>query len=427
MTLAHSISSTPEDFQSNPPSFEKLLKIVDVARYFGVEMASDKLLSFISRKGAETLETERCTIFLLDEKNQEIYAKLVFENDRIIRFARGLGIAGETISTGKIILIPEAYQDPRFNQQVDKDTQFKTRNILSVPLKNIDGKVIGCFQSVNKKSGAFDHTDEVLTLAFAGLAAVALESARARQEREEMQAQLVRAERLATLGQLTSTIIHDINNPLSVIQTSLELMKRKSDKPESMDRLATIVNRQVTLCRNMVQELLYFARGEKRMNFRSLPLDGILREIGELIETGAQSKQVSVKIQSDFAGHVYVDQDKITRAILNLFNNALEVLKPGSLIALDAHEVENGRIALKISDNGPGIPLEIRKTLFDAFVTHGKKHGTGLGLHIAREVAAQHRGRLWLNEAYSPGTQFVLEILTEESFAQIPDPQSKFK
>ena len=124
--------------------------------------------------------------------------------------------------TGEIVNIPDAYNDPRFNPEVDKKTGYRTNNMLTMPMRNRDGKIIGVFQMLNKKGGPFTPQDEEFLNALSIHASIAIENARMAQE-------MVNNERLSAVGRMASTIIHDIKNPMGTLRVYAQVMK----KPEN--------------------------------------------------------------------------------------------------------------------------------------------------------------------------------------------------
>ena len=116
-------------------------------------------LRAIISKFKQLLECERCGLFFVDDDTDELYFQ-VEEEGAEIRFPKHLGIAGSVCTSGIGILIPDAYKDSRFNQAVDKQTGFRTRNILCQPIKNMIGEVIAVVQMVNcNKDGGFGKKD----------------------------------------------------------------------------------------------------------------------------------------------------------------------------------------------------------------------------------------------------------------------------
>ncbi|KAB0360526.1 hypothetical protein FD754_004682 [Muntiacus muntjak] len=163
--------------------------LLDVSKtYFDNIVAIDSLLEHIMIYAKNLVNADRCALFQVDHKNQELYSDLfdigeekegkpVFKKTKEIRFSIEKGIAGQVARTGEVLNIPDAYADPRFNREVDLYTGYTTRNILCMPIVS-RGSVIGVVQMVNKLSGsAFSKTDENNFKMFAVFCALALHCA----------------------------------------------------------------------------------------------------------------------------------------------------------------------------------------------------------------------------------------------------------
>jgi len=130
------------------------------------------------------LNADRCTIFLLDKKKNELWSK-VAHGEREIRFPGHLGIAGYVATTGEILNIPDAYADQRFNREIDKKTGYHTKNMLTFPMRNKLGEIIGVFQVLNKLDGPFTKEDEQLIDAISVISATQLENAQLYEEQKK--------------------------------------------------------------------------------------------------------------------------------------------------------------------------------------------------------------------------------------------------
>ncbi|HFE53869.1 MAG TPA: GAF domain-containing protein, partial [Bacteroidetes bacterium] len=148
-----------------------------VALSISRELDLQKLLWLIMDEVRQALEADRCTVFLWDEETDELWA-LAAHGAEEIRFPASLGIAGHVLRTGEVLNIPDAYSDPRFNPAIDRETGYRTRSILTAPLRNHLGETIGVFQVLNKESGPFTREDELLLDAISGIASTQIENAR---------------------------------------------------------------------------------------------------------------------------------------------------------------------------------------------------------------------------------------------------------
>jgi HD-GYP domain-containing protein (c-di-GMP phosphodiesterase class II) len=154
----------------------KLSLLLEYAKKISVKKELDSLLRLLVEEAKGVLQADRCTVFLLDRKRRELWSR-VASGEQVIRVPAGKGIVGQAVQQGKVVNIPDAYADPRFNPEVDRKTGYRTRNLLTAPMRNNRGETMGAFQVLNKRAGAFDAQDEEILLIFAEQAATAVENA----------------------------------------------------------------------------------------------------------------------------------------------------------------------------------------------------------------------------------------------------------
>jgi len=169
------------DLNKRAQGLELLLRL-------GMELYSERdLRSLLRRVWQEltvVLKAERSSLFLADEETRELYS-IIAQEEQEIRFPIDKGIAGAVAATGTSLLIPDAYHDPRFNPEIDRQTGFRTRSILTVPLKNRRGEVLGVAQVLNRIDGnPFDEEDRLVLEALASMAAVAIETVQLYEEQK---------------------------------------------------------------------------------------------------------------------------------------------------------------------------------------------------------------------------------------------------
>lgn len=216
-------------------------------------------------------------------------------------------------------------------------------------------------------------------------------------------AEIIQAERLAVIGRFAGTIVHDFKNPLTIIGLAAELACSDATTPPMRHKAQNRIARQVDRMTNMLQELIEFTKPSGQqpklttINFPRYmnPLADEIRQ--EIAERG-------VKLQLDTAVpevDVGIDPQRISRLFYNLLNNAVDEMSDGGKIML-RFAIENGELRVEVEDTGRGIAPEIAQSLFRPFATHGKAHGTGLGLTICKKIVEDHRGRIWANSS-EPG------------------------
>jgi sigma-B regulation protein RsbU (phosphoserine phosphatase) len=183
--------------ESTEKTLTKLSFMVEASKALNSTLDLSELLGRILEVAKSQVEAERGTLFLVDEKAHEIWSLIAHGLEKQeIRLPLGKGIAGHVAQSGEVVLIPDAYADPRFNPEVDKRTGFRTHNILCLPIRNKSGQIIAALQLLNKKQGVFTGDDADFLLTLSAHMALALENARLHQElleKERMEKELALA------------------------------------------------------------------------------------------------------------------------------------------------------------------------------------------------------------------------------------------
>ncbi len=186
LALLEAITSQAAAALQNAQLFEQVQKahdeetrLLEVTNAISTELHLLPLLQKIMDTTTEILEADRSTLFMYDDKTDELWSQVV-QGDNIaeIRFPSHLGIAGSVFTRGLTVNIPDAYADPRFNPDVDRQTGYRTRSILCLPVRTKAGETIGVIQVLNKRGGPFTRIDEKRLRAFAAQASIAIENAK---------------------------------------------------------------------------------------------------------------------------------------------------------------------------------------------------------------------------------------------------------
>ncbi len=381
---------------------DKLNRLIEASRIINSTLDLDKLLGLILDAAAKSIEADRGTLYLVDPMKQELWSKVLQGSNMVeIRLPVGKGIAGYVAQTGETINIPDAYKDSRFNPDIDKRTGYRTRNVLCMPMKNKDGKIIGVFQLLNKKEGAFRSEDEQFIDAFSAHASIAIENARLAQE-------MVQSERLSAVGRMASVIIHDIKNPMGTLRVYAQVMKKKSGSEEAA-KLADEMIHQVDRFVNMTQEILDFTRGVSATNFTEMEFSEVMDGVLTFIENDLTKNNIQLIKNPKFKGKVMLDQDKMVRVFYNIASNARDAMPNGGSLTVTT-EQDDGYVRTDFKDTGTGMPDEVKKRIFEPFMTYGKKHGTGLGMAIVKKVIDDHKGKIEIDSEMGKGTTIKISL-----------------
>ncbi|HEX6737923.1 MAG TPA: HAMP domain-containing sensor histidine kinase [Vicinamibacteria bacterium] len=245
-------------------------------------------------------------------------------------------------------------------------------------------------------------TEEVRLLsALAGRAALALEN-------HVYQRELIASERMAALGTMAGMLAHDFRGPMTVIRGYAETMADDPAVQDDLRQRAGIIVRMVDRLERMTAEILDFSRGAGRLARRVVTLLTLLEELAAGFEQELPGLSVVRRFEVNFGVSASVDVDKLRRALANIAANARDAMGGQGRLHFAASLLENGaRLKLELTDEGPGVPEDLRESLFDPFVTRGKKGGTGLGLAVSRRFVEDHGGSLELAPG-GPGACFAI-------------------
>lgn len=204
--------------------------------------------------------------------------------------------------------------------------------------------------------------------------------------------QLLQAEKLSSLGELSAGIVHEVRNPLAAIKGAVEILEDELAENSPRREFADLAKREVERLDKLVGEFLRFARPAK-LAFAAANLNEIAESVIWLVENQATSQ--SVAIEKDFQENlpvVLVDAEQIKQVLLNLAINSLQAMPNGGQLVFRTSQTEEFCIC-EITDTGNGIEIEVLPKIFDPFFTT-KEKGVGLGLSIAHKIVAQHGGKL---------------------------------
>ena len=156
----------------------KLSALISASQTINSALELDEVLDRILLTATENVRADRGTIYLVDEPNGEIWSKVLQGEEKLeIRLPLGQGLAGYVAQTGEVIILDDAYSDPRFNREVDRESGYRTKSMLTTPMRDKEGKIIGVFQLLNKADDLFNQDDVSFLDALSAHAAIALENA----------------------------------------------------------------------------------------------------------------------------------------------------------------------------------------------------------------------------------------------------------
>lgn len=235
---------------------------------------------------------------------------------------------------------------------------------------------------------------------------------RSHSELKKTQSQLIQSEKLASLGQLSAGIAHELNNPLGGILLYANMLEEEMDESDPRkEEIATIV-KEATRCREIVKGLLDFAR-QTRIHPEDTDINTLLKDIAQIcrreIETQKKNIEVMLELSSESA-MCSVDASQLKQALLNIALNGIEAMSGGGILKIRSFTTEK-EVKVEIEDTGCGISKENLSKIFDPFFTTKKiGKGTGLGLATAHGIIKMHRGNIEVKSEMGKGTQMMVTL-----------------
>ena len=220
-------------------------------------------------------------------------------------------------------------------------------------------------------------------------------------EDKRIRAELTQKDKMSSLGTLISGIAHEIRNPLSTINTYIELLPLKYDNEKFRSKIVHQLPTEINRLDKMLTDLLDYAK-PRTMDLREFCLFDLLNEVSELFESILISKEIEIVIIAPKSVILNADRNKIKQVFINLMLNSIDAIQEVGLIEIKVSELVNS-ILIEFHDNGCGISSDILPQILDPFYTT-KQKGTGLGLATCYQYITDHHGKLKIKSNLQKGT-----------------------
>ncbi len=220
--------------------------------------------------------------------------------------------------------------------------------------------------------------------------------------------ELIRQERIAIIGRLSSSLVHDLRNPLASIYGGAEILVDRDLDPSQVKRLAGNIYRASRRIQELLQDLVNVGRGQTG-EIEMCRLREVAEAASETLALIADSQKVTIRNDVSEAIELPLDRSRMERVFLNLVGNAVEAMPDGGEVRIGA-AVNGATVTVDIADTGPGVAPQVRAHLFEPFVSDGKKNGLGLGLALARHTVIDHGGEMWVDADVPLGARFLFRL-----------------
>lgn len=353
----------------------KLHSLLELGHLIGLDLQIDAMLVQIAEKTAEVLEADRCSLFLHDPVTDELWSRVALGLDgQVIRIPSDTGLAGHCFRTAEPINLEDAYQDSRFNKDVDRETGYRTKSVLCMPMYNREGKVLGVIQLLNRKQGVFTKEDEAYLETFGNHASVFVEMAQLQKARLEA---LERSrEELRRLNRAKDKALHhlshELRTPLAVIQGTFRVLRRRlqdQDFALDWDGLFETLERHMERLLELQRETEAILRsyGDTSPSTATLESVAVLPSIEKAAERARQRalhRQIHIRVMGGADLRAMARPEILEEVLDGLLKNAVENTPDQGRIDVTM-KLREGRILIEVRDYGVGILEENKGYVFD--------------------------------------------------------------
>jgi PAS domain S-box-containing protein len=370
-----------------------------------------------------------CSVLLLDEDGQHVRHGAAPSlpkpyNDAIDGLCIGPkgGSCGTAMYRREPVVVTDILQDPLWEAYRDVAEPYGLRACWSTPILAHSGKALGSFAMYYREPRSPSPPETRALEMATHLAGIAIERKLAREERERLrqaQADLAHINRVTTMGELTASLAHEVNQPIAAsvtnANTCLRWLTRDRPDVEEARQAAMRIVKDGTRAAEIVSRIrLLFKKGATQREL--VDVNEIIREMIVLLRGEATRYAISVRaeLETDLP-QVTGDRVQFQQVLMNLMINGIDAMKDVDgmrELTIQSKSGENGQVLISVSDTGVGLPPQEADKIFNAFFTT-KPHGTGMGLRISRSIIESHGGRLWAADNAPRGASFCFTLPTK--------------
>ncbi len=395
----------------------------------------DEILRLVLEGVTKNLGFDRARLYLINEKKNVLECKSAVGVDEegirgiTLRIEPADSVVARSVIERKPFVIPDANKDPRVNPVLKE--KFGLHSLVVIPIlakEKALGAIAADYVAAGKPITA-DLLESVMI--FTQQAGLAIQNAFRYQElknfSEQMEekiqkttatlrkteAQLIRSEKLAALGQLAAGIAHEIRNPLTSINILIHALRESLSSQNSHREDLKVIEEEINRINEIVDQFLRFARPSPPL-LEKTEISTVFEEILQLLRPQIEKLQISVRKNFEFLPPVTIDREQMKQVVLNLLLNAIQAMPQGGRLQLSGSVPSGDRwVQLSIEDSGIGIPPKDMDKLFDPFFST-REGGIGLGLSIAHRIIDQHHGRIEVESTPERGTIFTISLPLEQ-------------
>ncbi len=395
-----------------------MARLAEVSAILNSTLQLEPLLTQLLDAAAEITDSNDASVLLWNNKSQELFFAATTSQGSQELIGRPVpldSIAGEVIRENHAVQVDDAENDPRLYRKVTDDIQYVTRSLLGVPMTYKD-RVIGVVEVLNKREPPWTEDDHSNLSILAGQAAVAIETAQMVMTLRRVNEEMAQVDKLK--NNFIAIASHELRTPLGVILGYATFLADETTD-EAKDHASKVLGSALQLRRiieNMVN-LRYLKQSEGELVCEQVSVRELFSDMqGDILTlTNASGHILDVKMPPEDVT-LMVDRNRISMALSNLLNNAVEFTPPGGIIGIQCQVQDDNEVWISVTDRGCGLAEENLEMVFKEFFQvedhMTRRHGgLGIGLSITKALIEAHGGRIWAtSEGLGKGSCFTFAL-----------------
>jgi len=362
---------------------------------------------FISRDLSVIARRQKVVRYAKQEMEKQDVLSVIAELDKF----ESVDLKRDFLNMEQRLPVPTEEQINAILKKIDKLPPYKNLDCRACGYASCREKAIAVAQGIADEEYCLPYLLEQSKKIYKELEKSHKELQMSHQALEQAQAQLIRTEKLASIGQLAAGVAHEINNPLGTIMIYAHLLLKNFDKDDPKREDVELIISEANRAKEIVQGLLSFAR-ETKLKPGPVNVNDLLEDVLGLVIN--QSLFHNIKIEKkidDTLPTIVADETKLKQVFLNIILNAAQAMEGSGRLIITTTK-DKKYIKIRIQDTGPGIPPEVMANLFSPFFTT-KEKGTGLGLAISYGIIERHKGKIDVETELGKGTIFTINLPLE--------------
>lgn len=384
-------------------SDEKYIQIIDAGLSLLKITNVDELTHEIVKQATELINADRSIIFIINEDDKMLEAKINSGDNETtdLKIPLNDSIIGLCALRNKIVIIDDVSKDDRFNPIYDEVFNYKTKNLLVVPIADKDENVVAVLELINSNDETFTEIDVNVLQIFIKSILFALSNCTKIKN-------LITETNEGALTNVSKYIYRDIKNPLLTIKHYANILI-KDKLPEEIKQVLQLIIKQTDFVDSLNDNLSTFSEYKVNLSLEEVSFKEALNDILGLLAEYAESKNIVLYKKIDVETKVNLDSKQFTIACYQIIKNACDAQTIKGSVYITATLVDE-TVNIEFKDSGEGVPVDSQEEIFKKFTSHKTEEHLGIGLNIADKIVKAHDGNLIVSNSSDGGAIFTISL-----------------